>query len=86
MLPALSESLLMLGGAFAVPLAPALAVAAAIAAVVAVLVTLWNTSETFRATVLAAVDAISAKVQEICAFLAPYVQAFVCLLYTSRCV
>ena len=56
---------------------PALAVAAAIAAVVAVLVTLWNTSETFRATVLAAVDAISAKVQEICAFLAPYVQAFV---------
>lgn len=77
MLPALSEGLLMLGGAFAVPLAPALAVAAAIAAVVAVLVTLWNTSETFRATVLAAVDAISAKVQEICAFLAPYVQAFV---------
>lgn len=77
MLPALSESLLMLGEAFAVPLAPALAVAAAIAAVVAVLVTLWNTSETFRATVLAAVDAISAKVQEICAFLAPYVQAFV---------
>lgn len=77
MLPALSKGLLMLGGAFAVPLAPALAVAAAIAAVVAVLVTLWNTSETFRATVLAAVDAISAKVQEICAFLAPYVQAFV---------
>lgn len=77
MLLALSEGLLMLGGAFAVPLAPALAVAAAIAAVVAVLVTLWNTSETFRATVLAAVDAISAKVQEICAFLAPYVQAFV---------
>lgn len=77
MLHALSEGLLMLGGAFAVPLAPALAVAAAIAAVVAVLVTLWNTSETFRATVLAAVDAISAKVQEICAFLAPYVQAFV---------
>lgn len=77
MLPALSEGLLMLGGAFAVPLAPALAVAAAIAAVVAVLVTLWNTSETFRATVLAAVDAINAKVQEICAFLAPYVQAFV---------
>ena len=77
MLSALSEGLLMLGGAFAVPLAPALAVAAAIAAVVAVLVTLWNTSETFRATVLAAVDAISAKVQEICAFLAPYVQAFV---------
>lgn len=76
MLPALSEGLLLLGGAFAVPLAPALAVAAAIAAVVAVLVTLWNTSETFRATVLAAVDAISAKVQEICAFLAPYVQAF----------
>lgn len=77
MLPALSEGLLLLGGAFAVPLAPALAVAAAIAAVVAVLVTLWSTSETFRATVLAAVDAISAKVQEICAFLAPYVQAFV---------
>lgn len=77
MLPALSEGLLMLGGAFAVPLAPALAVAAAIAAVVTVLVTLLNTSETFRATVLAAVDAISAKVQEICAFLAPYVQAFV---------
>lgn len=77
MLPALSEGLLLLGGAFAVPLAPTLAVAAAIAAVVAVLVTLWNTSETFRATVLAAVDAISAKVQEICAFLAPYVQAFV---------
>lgn len=77
MLPALSEGLLLLGGAFAVPLAPALAVAAAIAAVVAVLVTLWNTSETFRATVLAAVDTISAKVQEICAFLAPYVQAFV---------
>lgn len=77
MLPALSGGLLMFGGAFAVPLAPALAVAAAIAAVVAVLVTLWNTSETFRATVLAAVDAISAKVQEICAFLAPYVQAFV---------
>lgn len=77
MLPALSEDLLLLGGAFAVPLAPALAVAAAIAAVVAILVTLWNTSETFRATVLAAVDAISAKVQEICAFLAPYVQAFV---------
>lgn len=77
MLPALSEGLLMLGGAFAVPLAPALAVAAAIAAVVDVLVALWNTSETFRATVLAAVDAISTKVQEICAFLAPYVQAFV---------
>lgn len=77
MLPALSEGLLLLGGAFAVPLAPALAVAAAIAAVVAILVTLWNTSETFRATVLAAVDAIGAKVQEICAFLAPYVQVFV---------
>lgn len=75
-LPAISEGFAMLGGALAIPLAPAAAVVAAIAAVAAAIYAAWTTSETFRAAVMAGVDAISSKVQEICAFLAPYVQAF----------
>lgn len=75
-LPAISEGFAMLGGALAVPLAPAAAVVAAIAAIAAAIYAAWTTSETFRAAVMAGVDAISSKVQEICAFLAPYVQAF----------
>lgn len=75
-LPAISEGFAVLGGALAIPLAPAAAVVAAIAAVAAAIYTAWTTSETFRAAVMAGVDAISSKVQEICAFLAPYVQAF----------
>ncbi|MDB1830291.1 phage tail tape measure protein [Collinsella aerofaciens] len=62
--------------AFGTALAPAAAVVAAIAAVAAAIYAAWTTSETFRAAVMAGVDAISSKVQEICAFLAPYVQAF----------
>ena len=76
-LPAISEGFVMLGGALAIPLAPAAAVMAAIAAIAAAIYAAWTTSETFRAAVMAGVDAISSKVQEICAFLAPYVQAFV---------
>lgn len=76
-LPAISEGFAVLGGALAIPLAPAAAVVAAIAAVAAAIYAAWTTSETFRAAVMAGVDAISSKVQEICAFLAPYVQAFV---------
>lgn len=76
-LPAISEGFAVLGGALAVPLAPAAAVVAAIAAIAAAIYAAWTTSETFRAAVMAGVDAISSKVQEICAFLAPYVQAFV---------
>lgn len=76
-LPAISEGFAMLGGALAIPLAPAAAVVAAIAAIAAAIYAAWTTSETFRAAVMAGVDAISSKVQEICAFLAPYVQAFV---------
>lgn len=75
-LPAISEGFAVLGGALAIPLAPAAAVVAAIAAVAAAIYAAWTTSETFRASVMAGVDAISSKVQEICAFLAPYVQAF----------
>ncbi len=75
-LPAISEGFAMLGGALAIPLAPAAAVVAAIAAIAAAVYAAWTTSETFRAAVMAGVDAISSKVQEICAFLAPYVQAF----------
>lgn len=75
-LPAISEGFAVLGGALAIPLAPAAAVVAAIAAVAAAIYAAWTTSETFRAAVMAGVDAISSKVQEICAFLAPYVQAF----------
>lgn len=75
-LPAISEGFAVLGGALATPLAPAAAVVAAIAAVAAAIYAAWTTSETFRAAVMAGVDAISSKVQEICAFLAPYVQAF----------
>lgn len=75
-LPAISEGFAVLGGALTIPLAPAAAVAAAIAAVAAAIYAAWTTSETFRAAVMAGVDAISSKVQEICAFLAPYVQAF----------
>lgn len=75
-LPAISEGFVMLGGALAIPLAPAAAVVAAIAAIAAAIYAAWTTSETFRAAVMAGVDAISSKVQEICAFLAPYVQAF----------
>lgn len=75
-LPAISEGFAVLGGALAIPLAPAAAVVAAIAAVAAAVYAAWTTSETFRAAVMAGVDAISSKVQEICAFLAPYVQAF----------
>ena len=82
-LPAISAGLeaaggafAVLGGALAVPLAPAAAVVAAIAAIAAAIYAAWTTSETFRAAVMAGVDAISSKVQEICAFLAPYVQAF----------
>lgn len=75
-LPAISEGFAVLGGALAVPLAPAAAVVAAIAAIAAAIYAAWTTSETFRAAVMAGVDVISSKVQEICAFLAPYVQAF----------
>lgn len=75
-LPAISEGFAVLGGALAIPLAPAAAVVAAIAAVAAAIYAAWTTSEAFRAAVMAGVDAISSKVQEICAFLAPYVQAF----------
>lgn len=75
-LPAISEGFAMLGGALAIPLAPAAAVVAAIAAIAAAIYAAWTTSETFRAAVMAGVDAISSKVQEICAFLAPCVQAF----------
>lgn len=75
-LPAISEGFAVLGGALAIPLAPAAAVVAAIAAVAAAIYAAWTTSETFRAAVMAGVDVISSKVQEICAFLAPYVQAF----------
>lgn len=75
-LPAISEGFAMLGGALAIPLAPAAAVVAAIAAIAAAIYAAWTTSETFRAAVMAGVDAISSKVQEICAFLAPYMQAF----------
>lgn len=75
-LPAISEGFAVLGGALAIPLAPAAAVVAAIAAVAAAIYAAWTTSETFRAAVMAGVDAVSSKVQEICAFLAPYVQAF----------
>lgn len=75
-LPAISEGFAVLGGALAIPLAPAAAVVAAIAAVAAAIYAAWTTSETFRAAVMAGVDAISSKVQEICAFLAPYVQTF----------
>lgn len=75
-LPAISEGFAVLGGALAVPLAPAAAVVAAIAAIAAAIYAAWTTSEAFRAAVMAGVDAISSKVQEICAFLAPYVQAF----------
>lgn len=74
-LPAISEGFAVLGGALAIPLAPAAAVVAAIAAIAAAIYAAWTTSETFRAAVMAGVDAISSKVQEICAFLAPYVQA-----------
>lgn len=76
-LPAISEGFAVLGGALAIPLAPAAAVVAAIAAIAAAIYAAWTTSETFRAAVMAGVDAISSKVQEICTFLAPYVQAFV---------
>lgn len=75
-LPAISEGFAVLGGALAIPLAPAAAVVAVIAAIAAAIYAAWTTSETFRAAVMAGVDAISSKVQEICAFLAPYVQAF----------
>lgn len=75
-LPAISEGFVMLGGALAIPLAPAAAVVAAIAAIAAAIYAAWTTSETFRAAVMAGVDAISSKVQEICAFLTPYMQAF----------
>lgn len=75
-LPAISEGFAVLGGALAIPLAPAAAVVAAIAAIAAAIYAAWTTSETFRAAVMAGVDAISSNVQEICAFLAPYVQAF----------
>lgn len=75
-LPAISEGFAVLGGALAIPLAPAAAVVAAIAAIAAAIYAAWTTSETFRAAVMTGVDAISSKVQEICAFLAPYVQAF----------
>lgn len=75
-LPAISEGFAVLGGALAIPLAPAAAVVAAIAAIAAAIYAAWTTSETFRTAVMAGVDAISSKVQEICAFLAPYVQAF----------
>lgn len=75
-LPAISDGFAVLGGALTIPLAPAAAVVAAIAAIAAAIYAAWTTSETFRAAVMAGVDAISSKVQEICAFLAPYVQAF----------
>lgn len=75
-LPAISEGFAVLGGALAIPLAPAAAVVAAIAAIAAAIYAAWTTSETFRAAVMAGVSTVSSKVQEICAFLAPYVQAF----------
>lgn len=76
-LPAISEGFAVLGGALAVPLAPAALAVAAIAGVVAAVVAAWNTFEPFRDAVTGAFDAIGSKVQEVCAFLAPYVQAFV---------
>lgn len=83
-LPAISEGLEVAGGAFAalggalaVPLAPAALAVAAIAGVVAAVAAAWSTFEPFRDAVTGAFDAIGAKVQEVCAFLAPYVQAFV---------
>lgn len=76
-LPAISAGLEVAGGALAVPLAPAALAVAAIAAVVAAVVAAWNTCEPFRDAVTGAFDAIGSKVQEVCAFLAPYVQAFV---------
>lgn len=83
-LPAISAGLEVAGGAFAalggalaIPLAPAALAVAAIAAVVAAVAAAWNTFEPFRDAVTGAFDAIGAKVQEVCAFLAPYVQAFV---------
>ena len=76
-LPAISEGFAMLGGALAVPLAPAALAVAAIAGVVAAVAAAWNTFEPFRDAVIDAFDAIGAKVQLVCAFLAPYVQAFV---------
>lgn len=75
-LPAISEGFAVLGGALAVPLAPAAAVVAAIAAIAAAIYAAWTTSETFRAAVVDAMEVIGAKVQQVCAFLAPYVQAF----------
>lgn len=75
-LPAISEGFAMLGGALAVPLAPAAAVVAAIAGIAAAIYAAWTTSETFRAAVVGAMEVIGAKVQQVCAFLAPYVQAF----------
>ncbi len=75
-LPAISEGFAVLGGALAVPLAPAALAVAAIAGVAAAVAAAWNTFEPFRDAVTDAFDAIGSKVQQVCAFLAPYVQAF----------
>ena len=76
-LPAISEGFAVLGGALAVPLAPAALAVAAIAGVAAAVAAAWNTFEPFRDAVTDAFEIIGAKVQQVCAFLAPYVQAFV---------
>lgn len=69
-----------MGASVAAIAAPVAAVVAVIAAVAAAVVYLWSTSEGFRNTVIGAWDAISAKVQEIGAFLQPYVQQFMAVV------
>ena len=75
-LPALSEGFALLGGAISIPLAPIAIAVAAIAGLAAGLYAAWTTSETFRDAVTGAFDTIGAKAQEVCGFLAPYVQQF----------
>lgn len=73
-LPALSEGMLVLSGAFAVPLAPILAIVAAIAAVVAVVVYLWNTSTEFQTAVTEAWNTLMASIMAVVDQLRPYVE------------
>jgi TP901 family phage tail tape measure protein len=63
-----------MGASLGALLGPVALVVAAIAGVVAVVMYLWNTSEGFRNAVMGAWDAISSKVQEVAAFLMPYIQ------------
>lgn len=63
-----------MGASVAAIAAPVAAVIAVIAAVAATVVYLWNTSDGFRNAVTSAWDTISAKVQEVGATLAPYVE------------